>query len=112
MNVWEIVASICAGLAVCIPLVVKLVEVVRESVKKGNWNRIVGMVAQYMAEAETLLANGADRKTWVMAMIHENAAALDYELTDSDWAKIGDMIDALCAMAHVVNAPDGCVVEV
>lgn len=105
MNVWEIIASICAGLAVCIPLVAKLVETVRESVKKGNWNKIVGMVAKYMAEAETLLSIGADRKAWVMEMIRTNAAQLEYDLTEADWAKISDMIDALCAMAKTVNGP-------
>lgn len=106
MNVWEIIASICAGMAVCIPLVVKLVETVREAVEKGNWDKIVGMVAKLMAEAETLLEHGADRKEWVLAMLHENAASLDYELTESDWAKISEMIDALCEMAKTVNGPE------
>ena len=106
MNVWEIIASICAGIAVCIPLAVKLVQTVREAVKNKNWDKIVGMAARYMAEAETLLEDGASRKTWVLAMIRENAAALDYELTVSDWQKISDMIDALCAMAKTVNGPE------
>lgn len=105
MNVWDVIASICAGLAVCIPLVVKLVETVRESVKKGNWNKIVGMVAKLMAEAETLLETGAGRKEWVMEMIRKNAAELEYDLTEADWAKISDMIDALCEMAKTVNGP-------
>lgn len=103
MNVWEVIASICAGLAVCIPLVVKLVETVRESVKKGNWNKIVGMVAKLMAEAETQIADGATRKEWVIGMVRANAAELEYDLSEADWAKISDMIDALCAMAKTVN---------
>lgn len=110
MNVWEIIASICAGLAVCIPLVVKLVQVVREAVEKGNWDKIVGMVARYMAEAEKLLEDGAARKDWVLAMVRKNAVELDYELTDSDWAKIGNMIDTLCSMAKTVNGPQEVVV--
>lgn len=112
MNVWQIIASICTGLAVCIPLVVKLVETVKENVRKGNWNKIVGMVASYMSEAETLLESGADRKEWVMAMVQKNAWEVDYKLTASDLSKIGDMIDALCAMAKTVNASDSCGVEV
>ena len=104
MNVWEVIASICAGLAVCIPLAVRLAVTVRECVQKGNWYRIVGMVSRYMAKAEELLEDGTSRKEWVIAMLHENAAALDYELTVSDWQKIADMIDTLCAMAKTVNA--------
>ena len=106
MNIWEIIAPICAGLAVCIPLAVKLVQAAREAAEKGNWDKIVGMVARLMAEAEGLLETSADKTAWVLAMLHENAAALDYVLTDSDWAKISDMIDALCTMAKVVNGPE------
>ena len=105
MNVWEIIASIMAGLAVCIPLAVKLVQTVRESVRKGNWDKLVGMVIQLMAEAEEKIAESATRKEWVVGMIRTGAGSLDYELTDSDWTKISDMIDALCTMARTVNGP-------
>ena len=105
MNVWEIIASVLAGLSVCVPLAVKLVSAVREAVKKGNWDQLVGMIAGLMAEAERKIADGATRKEWVMGMVRTNARSLDYDLTEAELAKIGGMIDALCEMARTVNGP-------
>ena len=105
MTFWEIVASILAGLSVCIPLAVKLVQVVRESARKGNWNKIVGMVAEYMSVAEEKIEDGATRKEWVIGMIRTSAGSIDYDLTEAELAKIGEMIDALCDMARTVNGP-------
>lgn len=104
MEIWNVIASILSGLIVCVPLVIKLIQVTRESVRKGNWNRVVGMVADYMAEAEKKIEDGATRKEWVMGMIRTSASSLDYDLTESEWRKIGDMIDQLCKMAAVVNS--------
>ena len=44
----EIVVSILSGLAVCIPLVVQLVNVVCASVKEKNWSQIVAIVLDLM----------------------------------------------------------------
>ena len=105
MNVWEILSSVLAGLAACIPLAVKLVNAVRESVKKGNWDKLVGMVAGFMAEAEVKIEDNATRKEWVIGMIRTSAGALEFDLTEIEWLKISDMIDALCEMARTVNGP-------
>ena len=107
MNVWEIIASVLAGLSVCIPLAAELAAAVRESARKGNWDKLVGMVAQFMAEAEVKIEDNATRKEWVIGMIRTSAGSLDYELADADWLKISDMIDALCTMARTVNGPGG-----
>ena len=106
MNVWEILASVLAGLAVCVPLAGKLVSAVRESARKGNWDQLVGMVAGFMAEAEVKIGDSATRKEWVIGMIRASAGSLDYELTDAELVKISDMIDALCTMAKTVNGPE------
>ena len=105
MTFWEIAASVLAGLSVCIPLAVKLVAVVRESARKGNWNKLVCMVAEFMAEAEVKIEDNATRKEWVIGMIRTSAGSLEYDLTDVEWLKISDMIDALCTMARTVNGP-------
>ena len=107
MNVWEIIASVLAGLAACVPLAAKLVNAVREAARKGNWDKLVGMVAGFMAEAEVRIADGATRKEWVIGMIRTSAGTLDYDLTEAELAKISDMIDALCEMARTVNGPEG-----
>lgn len=38
MEYLELVISILSGIAVCIPLVIKLVSTVKEVVKEKNWN--------------------------------------------------------------------------
>ena len=63
----EIVVSILSGLAVCIPLVVKLVQTVKAAVQEKNWSQIVAIVLDLMQQAEGLFAEGAARKAWVMA---------------------------------------------
>lgn len=104
MELWNVIASILSGLIVCVPLVIKLVSVTKEAVRKGNWDKLVGMVADYMAEAEVKIADNATRKEWVIGMIRTSANTLDYDLTDGEWAKISEMIDHLCTMARTVNA--------
>ena len=54
MEYLELVISILSGIAVCIPLVIKLVSTVKEVVKEKNWNELVSMAFDYMSEAEEL----------------------------------------------------------
>lgn len=102
----DIVVSILSGLAVCIPLVVQLVNVVSTSVKEKNWSQIVAIVLDLMKEAETLFAEGAARKAWVMAGVESAAKSINYNYDDVAKQKVSDMIDAICATAKVVNAEE------
>ena len=105
MSNWvEIVVSILSGLAVCIPLVVKLVNTVREAVKEKNWSQIVTIVLDLMKQAETLFAEGAARKAWVMAGVESAARSINYNYDEAAKQKVSDMIDAICATAKIVNA--------
>ena len=106
MNWVEIVVSILSGLAVCIPLVVQLVNVVRTSVKEKNWSQIVTIVLDLMKQAETLFAEGAARKAWVMAGVESAAKSINYNYDEVAKQKVSDMIDAICATAKVVNAEE------
>ena len=106
MNWVEIVVSILSGLAVCIPLVVQLVNVVRTSVKEKNWSQIVTIVLDLMKQAETLFSEGAARKAWVMAGVESAAKSINYNYDDVAKQKVSDMIDAICATAKVVNAEE------
>lgn len=103
----QIVVSVLSGLAVCIPLVVKLVQCAREAVKGKRWDALLKLVIANMQEAETLFATGAERKQWCMRLLTANAESAGFELTPEDVQKIGDMIDSLCAMAKTVNAEGG-----
>ena len=102
----DIVVSIMSGLAVCIPLVVQLVNVVRKSVQEKNWSQIVTIVLDLMKQAETLFAEGAARKAWVMAGVESAARSINYNYDDAAKQKVSDMIDAICATAKVVNAKE------
>ena len=99
----EIIVSILSGLIVCIPLVVKLVNVVKVAVKEKNWAKIVEMTFDYMAEAEKKFQDGATRKEWVMGMVEVAAKQVNYNYDDIARKSISDMIDAACAMAKMVN---------
>lgn len=94
--------SILSGLAVAIPLVVKLVEYVQKSIKEKNWNKLLELVMKLMSEAETKFKTGAEKKEWVLAMVKSSADTINYDI---DINAVGELIDSLCDMANVVNAP-------
>ena len=102
----DIVVSILSGLAVCIPLVVQLVNVVSTSVKEKNWSQIVAIVLDLMKEAETLFSEGATKKAYVMASVESAAKSINYNYDDVAKQKVSNMIDAICATAKVVNAEE------
>ena len=102
MEWYEIVINILSGLAVAIPLVVKLVEYVEKAIKEKNWNKLLDLVMNLMAEAEKKFDNGADRRSWVLGMVEASADTINYEISIE---QVGALIDSLCAMSKVVNAP-------
>lgn len=103
MDVLQLVVSVMAGLAATIPLVVQLVKYVQKAVKEKNWPKVIEMVTNYMERAETMFETGADRKEWVMAMVKASADTINYDI---DMDAIGKLIDSLCGMSKVVNAPE------
>ena len=102
MEWYEIIVSILSGLVVTIPLVIKLVEWVQKAVTEKNWGQLVALVMNLMAEAEDKFDNGADRKSWVMGAVEATAKTINYPV---DLEKVGALIDDMCAMSKLVNAP-------
>ena len=102
----DIVVSIMSGLAVCIPLVVKLVNVVSTYVKEKNWSQIEAIVLDFMKEAETLFSDGATKKAYVMASVESAAKSINYNYDEVAKQKVSDMIDAICATAKIVNTKE------
>ena len=102
MEWYEILVSILSGLAATIPLVVKLVQYVEAATKEKNWGKVLDLVIDLMGQAETQFDNGSDKKEWVLGMIETSANTLNYDI---NLEQIGQLIDALCAMAKTVNAP-------
>lgn len=98
----KILVSALAGLAAAIPLVVELVKYVQKAIREKNWSKVLDMVMNLMQTAETKFETGAERKEWVLAMVKASADTIDYDI---DMDAISDLIDSLCSMSKVVNAP-------
>lgn len=96
----ELIISILAGLAAAIPLVIKLIEYVQKAIKEKNWGIVLDMVMDYMAIAEERFDNGADRKEWVMSMVEQTSATVNYDI---DMNVISTTIDNLVRMSKKVN---------
>ena len=96
----NLILSVVAGIAACIPLVIKLVECVQKAVREKNWPIILAKVMEFMAKAERKFSEGADRKEFVLGMIESFAKTVDYPI---DLDVIGKMIDDMCAMSKKVN---------
>ena len=109
MEWYEILISVLTGLITAIPLVVKLVEFVSKSVKEKNWNALLKLVTELMKEAEEKFDNGADRKEWCMAMVKASADTINYDI---NMDQVGELIDSLCAMSKIVNAPSDAVEKI
>lgn len=102
MEWYEIVISILSGLAATIPLVIKLIEWVKKAIQEKNWNQLVNLVMNLMTEAEDKFDNGADRKSWVLGAVEAAAKTINYPV---DLEQVSALIDNLCAMSKLVNAP-------
>lgn len=96
------IVAILAGLATAIPLVINLIKYVQKAVKEKNWNQVVQLVLNLMKEAEKKFDTGAEKKEYVMSMIKASADTINYDI---DMDAISDLIDSLCSMSKVVNAP-------
>lgn len=102
MEWYEIIINILSGLVITIPLVVKLVEYVKQAIMEKNWNQLVTLVMNLMAEAEAKFDNGADRKAWVLSMVEASAKTINYPI---DIETVSKLIDDLCTLSKQVNAP-------
>ena len=96
----DIIIAIACGIAALIPLVIKLIKCVKTAIQNKNWDILVSIVVNLMAEAEEKFETGADRKEWVLAMISSMSDSINCEI---DIEQISKLIDSLCAMAKIVN---------
>ena len=102
MEWMEVIVSILSGLAVTIPLVVKLVEYVNKALREKNWNALLNLVMNLMKEAEGKFETGAERKSWVIDMVLASANTIQYDI---DLNVVSDLIDNMCKLSKIVNYP-------
>jgi hypothetical protein len=100
MEIIELVVALLAGLATCIPLVIKLVQYVEKAKQEKNFGSIMKMVLELMTEAEANYETGAERKEYVMDAIRNISDTLDYPV---DMDKVSNMIDAICDASKNIN---------
>ena len=102
MEWYKIVIEVLSGLVIIIPLVVELVKYVKQAAKEKNWNDLLKLVMNLMKEAEAKFDNGEERKSWVMMAVKASADTINYDI---DLDQVAKLIDSLCEMTKVVNAP-------
>ena len=95
-----IIVAVLAGLATCIPLVLKLVQYVKKAIQEKNWAGLLDLVMKLIAQAEEKFNDGATRKEWVMAMVQTSAEYINYPL---DTQALSEMIDELVKLTNKVN---------
>jgi len=100
-NFWiQAIISILSGVAILVPLVVKLIEYVKKNAKEKNWSSMLVLIMNLMAQAETMFDKGADKKEWVINELKAVASTLNYEI---DWDVVGEMIDKICDVSKEIN---------
>lgn len=95
-----IIVAVLAGLATCIPLVLKLVQYVKKATQEKNWAVLLDLVMKLIAQAEEKFKDGATRKEWVIAMVQTSAEYINYPL---DTQALSEMIDELVKLTNKVN---------
>ena len=101
INFWvEIIKALLTGLVVCIPLVIKLVQTIKEAVKAKNWTPLMQLVLKLMAEAEDNYSTGAEKKAYVLDSIEAVKGTLNY---DVDMDAVSAMVDAIIEATKKIN---------
>lgn len=102
INDWvNIIVSVLSGIAVCVPLVIKLVEYIKKAVQEKNWSNLMALVLNLMTEAEKLYETGAERKEYVMNTIKGMEDILNYDIDEN---VISVMIDNIVFASKTINA--------
>jgi len=100
-NFWiQAIISILSGIAVLVPLMIKLIQFIQANTREKNWNQMLKLVMNLMAEAEDKFDRGADKKEWVMGELQAMAGTLNYDI---DWDVVSDMIDKICDVSKELN---------
>lgn len=100
-NVMQLICAMLTGAATAIPLVIKLVEYVRQAAQERNWKKLLELTVSLMEDAEQLFEDGQARKEYVMGAVDKLAGTIGYAV---DSEELGRMIDRLCEMSKSVNA--------
>ena len=100
-NFWiQAIISILSGIAVLVPLMVKLVQFIKANIREKNWNQMLKLVMNLMADAEGKFDKGSEKKEWVMGQLEAMAGTLNYDI---EWDVVSEMIDKICDVSKELN---------
>ena len=99
----EIIIAILSGVCVCIPLVKKLCETIKQLVEEKRWNVLVSNVFELMVDAEEKFQHGVDKKAYVMDAIKIVANQIGFDYDKEAEEKISKMIDEACDITKLIN---------
>ena len=102
-DILDAIIAILSGLTVCIPLVFKLIETVKELVNEKKWNVLVRNVFILMSDAEERYQRGDERKEYVMSAIEIVASEIGFNYDEEAKAKVSAMVDEICDLSRVIN---------
>lgn len=95
-KILQIVISLCT----IIPLLIELVKYIRKSIKEKNWQSMLQIAMNLMAEAETKFDSGAEKKEWVLSMVRASAKSINYDI---DEESLSQLIDIIIGLTKKVN---------
>lgn len=100
IDILKLIGAILSGVAACIPLVIKLVQYIKALAKEKNWSKLIVIVSNFMAEAETLFPDGASKKDYVINSVMAIAKTIDYPV---DKEMLGELIDNFATLSNKIN---------
>ena len=95
-KILQIVISLCS----IIPRLIELVKYIRKSIKEKNWQSMLQIAMNLMAEAETKFDSGAEKKEWVLSMVKASAKSINYDI---DEESLSQLIDTIIGLTKKVN---------
>lgn len=102
-RVLDAIIAILSGVTVCLPLVFKLIETVKQLVNEKKWNILVRNVFVLMTDAEARYQQGEEKKNYVMSAIEIIAAQIGFDYDEEAKAKVSAMIDEVCEISKEIN---------
>lgn len=103
VDIIDAIIAILSGITVCLPLVFKLIDTVKDLVNEKKWNILVRNVFILMSDAEARYQRGEEKKEYVMSAIEIVAKEIGFDYDDEAKAKVSAMVDEICDLSRVIN---------
>ena len=96
----RLIAEIFTLIGVILPMAIALGRQVKKAIKERNWKKLLSLAMRFMEQAESAFEEGADKKSWVMAMLKESLDEINYSISDEE---LSDLIDNMVDLTNKLN---------